>query len=126
MDGCWSSETLLIIEQIMRDSGSGDQSRRIDNFEPVVGEADNLLLAEGLKRPGDVNVSNTQRVTDVALAQRQLNSFTRLGRKPAAKPDIDLEKQMCDALPSASKTEVGKVVVRARFIGGDLSAQEDS
>ncbi len=62
MDGCWSSETLLIIEQIMRDSGSGDQSRRIDNFEPVVGEADNLLLAEGLKRPGDVNVSNTNRL----------------------------------------------------------------
>ena len=59
MDGCWSSETLLIIEQIMRDSGGGDQSRRIDNFEPVVGEVDNLLLAEGLKRPGDVNVSNT-------------------------------------------------------------------
>jgi hypothetical protein len=41
-------------------------------------------------------------------------------------PHIDLKKQMCDALPGASKTEIGKVVVRARRIGSDLPAQQKS
>ncbi len=80
MDWCWSFETLFIIEPIMPDSGGCDQSRWIDDFEPVVGEADDLFLAKDLKSPADMNVSETQRVAEVALAQRQLKSFTLLGR----------------------------------------------
>ena len=49
-----------------------------------------------------------------------------LGRKPAAQPDIDLKKQMRNAFPGAPKTEVGEVIVRATFIGGDLSAEQNS
>ena len=49
-----------------------------------------------------------------------------LGRKPAAQPDIDLKKQMRDAFPGAPKTEVGEVIVRATFIGGDLSVEPNS
>jgi hypothetical protein len=49
-----------------------------------------------------------------------------LGRKPAAQPDIDLKKQMRNAFPGAPKTEVGEVIVRATFIGGDLSVEPNS
>ena len=84
------------------------------------------MLAKDLKRPADVNVSKTERLTNVALAQRQVNGLTRFGRKPAAKPVIDFKKQMRDAFPSAAKTEVGEVVVCRRLIGGDLAAEQNS
>jgi hypothetical protein len=61
----------------------------------------------------------------VALAQRQVNGLTRLDRKPAAKSDVDLEKQMRDAFPGAAKTEVGEMVVRTRLIRSDLAAEQD-
>src|SRR5580704_5731475 len=115
-----------MIEHAVIDTRSCDQSRRIDDFEPVVGEADDFLLAKDLQCPADMNVGETHRLADVALAQRQLNNLAGLGRKPAAQPDIDLEKQMRDAFPSAPKTEVGEVIVRATFIGGDLSAEQNS
>jgi hypothetical protein len=116
----------LMIERVVLDTRSRDQSRWVDDFEPVVGEADNFLIAKDLQRPADVNVGKTERLADVALAQRQLNNLTRLCRKPAAQPDIDLEKQMRDAFSGAPKTEVGEMVVRASFIGRDLSAEQNS
>ena len=124
--GFGEANVVLAIEGIDLDPRSCHQGWRIDDFEPVVGEADDLLLAKDLQRPADVNVGKTESLADMALAQRQLYDFARLGRKPAAQPDIDLEKQMCDAFPGASKTQVGEVVVRAPFIGGDLSAEQNS
>jgi len=115
-----------MIEHVAIDTRSCDQSRRIDDFEPVVGEADDFLLAKDLQCPADMNVGETHRLADVALAQRQLNNLAGLGRKPAAQPDIDLEKQMRDAFPGTPKTEVGEMIVRATFIGGDLSAEQNS
>jgi len=63
---------LLPIEGIDLDPCSCHQGWRIDDFEPVVGEADDLLLAKDLQRPADVNVGETESLADVALAQRQL------------------------------------------------------
>ena len=104
MGGCRSSHMLLVIEHVVLDPCGCQQGRRIDDFEPVVREANDLLFAKDLKCSADVNVSKTERLTNVALAQRQMNGFTRRHRKPAAKPNIDLEKQMRDAFPGAAKT----------------------
>jgi hypothetical protein len=38
--------SLSMIEHVMIDTRRRDQSRRIDGFEPVIGEADNFLLAK--------------------------------------------------------------------------------
>jgi hypothetical protein len=46
---------VLAIEGIDLDSRSCHQGWRIHDFEPVVGEADDLLLAKDLQRPADVN-----------------------------------------------------------------------
>ena len=79
------------------------QGWRIHDVEPVVGEADDLLLAKDLQRPADVNVGKTESLADMALAQWQLYDLTRLGRKPAAYPHIDLEQETGDALPCPSQ-----------------------
>jgi hypothetical protein len=52
--------------------------------------------------------------TNLALAERQLNSLTLLGRKPAANSHVEFEDEMRDALPGVPKTDIGEVVVRAR------------
>jgi len=116
---------LLMIEHVVLDPCGCRQGRWIDDFEPMVGEANDLLLAKDLKRSADVDVSETERLTNVALAQRQVNGLAWLDRKPATEPDIDLEKQMRDALPGAAKTEIGEVVVRTRFIGGHFGGRTE-
>ena len=116
----------LALGNLVLDTGGRNESLRIDNFEPVVGEADDLLLAKDLQRPADVNVGKTESLADVALAQRQLYDLTRLGRKPAAYPHIDLEQETGDALPRPSQPKVGEMIVGARLIGGDLAAEQNS
>ena len=59
------------------------------------------------------------------MTERQLNSLARLDRKTSANPDIELQEQMCNALPGVSKTGVGEVVMRARLIRSDLAAEQD-
>jgi hypothetical protein len=54
--GFGEANTVLAIEDIDLDPRSCHQSWRIDYFEPVVGEADDLLLAQDLQRPTDMNV----------------------------------------------------------------------
>ena len=88
---------VLAIEGIEIDPRRCHQGWRIDYFEPVVGEADDLLFAKDLQRPADVNVGKTESLADMALAQRQLYDLTGLGRKPAAYPHIDLEQETGDA-----------------------------
>lgn len=125
MGGSRPSHMLLMIEHVVLDPCGCHQGRWIDDFEPMVGEANDLLLAKDLKRSADVDVSETERLTNVALAQRQVNGLAWLDRKPATEPDIDLEKQMRDALPGAAKTEVSEVVVRTRFIGGHFGGRTE-
>jgi hypothetical protein len=124
--GFGEANMVLAIEGIDLDAGSCHQGWRIDNFEPVVGEADDLLFAKYLQRPADVNVGKTESLANMALAQRQLYDLTRLGRKPAAYPHIDLKQETGDALPCASQAKVGEMIVRARLIAGDLAAQQNS
>jgi hypothetical protein len=116
----------LMTEHIDLDPRSCHQGGRIDDFEPVVGEADDLLLAKDLQRPADVNVGKTESLADMALAQRQLYDLTRLGRKPAAYPHIDLEQETGDALSCRSQPKVGEMIVGARRIAGDLAAEQNS
>jgi hypothetical protein len=76
--GFAESNTLSVIESIDLDTCGCHQGWWIDDFEPVVGEADDLLLAKDLERPADVNVGRTERLADMALALRQLYDLTRL------------------------------------------------
>ena len=115
-----------MIEHVVLDTCSCDQSRRIDDFEPVVGEADDLLFAKDLQRPADVNVGKTESLADVALAERQLYDLTRLGRKPAAYPHIDLKQETGDAAPRLTQPKIGEMIVSARLIAGDLAAEQNS
>ena len=80
---------MLIIDHIELDTGGCREGGRIDDFELAVGKSNNLLLAKDLKGPTNVNVRQTERLSDVALAQRQVNVLTRLDRQPVAKPDVD-------------------------------------
>jgi hypothetical protein len=105
--------------------GSRHQGWRIDSLEPVVGEADDLLFAKYLQRPADVNVGKTGSLADMTLAQRQLYDLTRLGRKPAAHPHLDLKQETGNALSCASQAKVGEVIVGARLIRGDLAAEQN-
>jgi hypothetical protein len=52
-----------MIEHVVLDPCSCHQGGRIDDFELVIGETNDLLLAKALKRPADVNVSKTERLT---------------------------------------------------------------
>jgi hypothetical protein len=62
----------------------------------------------------------------MALAQRQLYDLTRLGRKPATYPHIDLEQETGDALPCPSQPKAREMIVGARLIAGDLAAEQNS
>jgi hypothetical protein len=115
----------LALGNLVLDTGGRNESLRIDYFEPVVGEAHDFFLAKDLERSADVNVGEAQCLTNLALAERQLNSLTLLGRKPAANSHVEFEDEMRDALPGVPKTDIGEVVMRARFIGGDLATQQD-
>ena len=117
---------VLAIESIDLNPRSCHQGWRIDDFEPAVGEADDLLIAKDLQRPADVNVGETESLADVALVERQLYDLTRLGRKPAAYPHIDLEQETGNALPCPSQPKVGEMIVGARPIAGDLAAEQNS
>jgi len=66
--GFGEANMVLAIEGIDLDPRSCHQGWRIDDFEPVVGEADDLLLAKDLQRPADVNVGKTESLADMALA----------------------------------------------------------
>ena len=112
---------LVALGDLVLDTSGRYQSRRIDYFEPVVGEAHDFLLAKDLERPAYVNVGKAQCLANLALAERQLNSLTAFGRKPAANSDVELEDEMCDALSGVPKTDIGEMVMRARLIGGDLA-----
>jgi len=116
---------LLMAEDIRLYAGGSHQSPWIDDFERVVGEMHYLLFAEELQRPTDVNVGETKCLTDLTLTEWELNRRPRLGREAASDPDIELQEQMCNALPGVSKTDVGKVVMGARSIGGDLTAKQN-
>ncbi len=98
--GFAKANRVLAIEGIDLDAGSCHQGWRIDNFEPVVGEADDLLFAKYVQRLADVNVGKTESLADMALAQRQLYDLTRLGRKAAAYPHIDLEQHFVARISS--------------------------
>ena len=111
--GFGEANMVLAIEDIDLDPRSCHQSWRIDDFEPVVGEADDLLFAKDLQRPADVNVGKTESLADMALAHRQLYDLTALGRKPAAYPHIDLEQETGDALPCPSQPKVCEMIVGA-------------
>src|SRR5690242_6991061 len=113
-------------EHIVLDTRSCDQSRRIDDFEPVVGEADDLLLAQDLQRPADVTVGKTESLADVALAQRHVGDRSRLGRKPATYPLIYLEQETVDALSCRSRAKVSEMIEGARRIAGNLAAEQNS
>ena len=102
---------VLAIEGIDLDPRSCHKGWRIDYFEPVVGEADDLLFAKDVQRPADMNVGKTESLADVALAERQLYDLTRLGRKPAAYPHIDLKQETGDALPCPSQPKVREMIV---------------
>ena len=115
----------LMAENIGFHTGGRHESYWIDDFERVIGEVHYLLLAKDLKRSANVNVGEAERLTDLALTERQLNSLARLDRKTAVNPDIELQEQMCNALPGVSKTDVGEVVMRARLIRSDLAAEQD-
>jgi len=123
--GFGEANMVLAIEGIDLDPRSCHQGWRIHDFEPVVGEADDLLLAKDLQRPADVNVGKTESLADMALAQWQLYDLTRLGRKPAAYPHIDLEQETGDALPCPSQPKVGEMIVGACLIAGDLAAEQN-
>ena len=109
--GFGEANMVLAIEGIDLDPRSCHQSWRIDDFEPVVGEADDLLLAQDLQRPADMNVGKTESLADMALAQRQLYDLTRLGGKPTAYPHIDLKQETGDALPCPSQPKVREMIV---------------
>ena len=123
--GFGEANMVLAIEGIDLDPRSCHQGWRIDYFEPVVGEADDLLLAKDLQRPADVNVGETESLAYVALAERQLYDLTRLGRQPVAYPHIDLKQETGDALPCLSQPKVSEMIVGARLIGGDLAAEQN-
>jgi hypothetical protein len=91
----------------------------------VVSEADDLLLAQDLQRPADMNVGKTESLADMALAQRQLYNLTGLGRKPAAYPHVDLKQETGDTLPCSSQPKVSEMIVSACLIGGDLAAEQN-
>jgi hypothetical protein len=61
---------MFAIEPIDLDAGGCHQCWRIDDFQPVVSEADNLFLAKLLQRPADVNVGKAESLADMNLAQR--------------------------------------------------------
>lgn len=61
---------MLVVKRIDLDSGSRYEGWGIDDFQPVVGEADNLFLAKLLQRPADVNVGKAESLADMDLAQR--------------------------------------------------------
>ena len=91
----------------------------------MVREADYLFLAKDLQRPADVNAAEADRLTDLRLRDRQLNSLAWLDRKAAAEPDIELQEQMCDPLPAHSKPNVGEVSMPARPIGDNLAVEQE-
>ena len=124
--GFGEANMVLAIEGIDLDPRSCHQSWRIDDFEPVVGEADDLLLAQDLQRPADMNVGKTESLADMALAQRQLYDLTRLGGKPTAYPHIDLKQETGDAAPRLTQPKIGEMIVSARLIAGDLAAEQNS
>jgi len=109
-DGFREANMVLAIEGIDLDPRSCHQGWRIDYFEPVVGEADDLLLAQDLQRPADMNVGKTESLADMTLAQRQLYDLTRLGGKPAAYPHIDLKQETGDALPCPTQPKIGEMI----------------
>src|SRR5208337_321703 len=115
----------LMAENIGFHTGGRHERFWIDDFERVIGEVRYLLLTKDLKRSANVNVGKAERVTDLALTERQLKSFARLDRETAANPDIKLQEQMRDALPGVSKADIGEVVMRARLICHDLAAEKD-
>jgi hypothetical protein len=84
-----------------------------------------ICCSQDLKRAADVSLGEAERLSDFGLSERQLNGLARLDWKAAAEPDIELQEQMCDALPALSKTNVGEVVMRTRLIGDDLAAQQN-
>ena len=63
--GFGEANMVLAIEGIDLDPRSCHQGWRIDDFEPVVGEADDLLFAKDLQRPADVNVGKTEGLADM-------------------------------------------------------------
>jgi len=113
-------------ENIGFHTGGRHESYWIDDFERVIGEVHYFLLPQDLERSANVNVGEAERLADLALTEWQLNSLVRIDRKTAANPDVELEEQMRDALPGASQTEVCQVIVGARLIGADLSAEQSS
>jgi len=116
---------LLALGDLVLDTSGRHESLRIDYFEPVVGKFHDFLLAKDLEHPADVNVGKTQCLANLALAERQLNNLTVLGRKPAPNSDVELKYEMRYALPGVAKADIGEVVMRARLIGGDLATQQD-
>ncbi len=84
-----------------------------------------ICCSQDLKRAADVSLGEAERLSDFGLSERQLNGLARLDWNAAAEPDIELQEQMCDALPALSKTNVGEVVMRTRLIGDDLAAQQN-
>jgi len=115
----------LALGNLVLDTGGRNESLRIDYFEPIVRQTHDLLLTKDLKRAADMDIGKTQSLANLALTERQLENLTALGRKPLANPDLELEKEMCDALPGVPQTDIGQVVMRPRLIGGDLTTQQD-
>jgi hypothetical protein len=116
---------LLGLGDLALDPSGRDEGLRIDYFKPMVRQTHDLLLAKDLKRAADMDVGKTQSLANLALTERQLKNLAALGWKPLANPDVELEKEMCDALPSVPETDIGQVVMRPRLIGGDLTTQQD-
>ena len=87
----------------------------------MVGEAHNLLLTQDLQCPADVDIGKSESLADMALVEGQHYDFTRLGWKPAAQPDVDLEQKACDALPRTSQSEVDEMVVGACLVSPNLA-----
>ena len=117
---------MLLTKQIRGfHTGGRDKSRWIEDLKCVVGEADYLFLAKDLQRPADVNAAEADRLTDLRLRDRQLNSLAWLDRKATADPDIELQEQVCDPLSANSKPNVGEVVMRAPLSGDNLAVKHD-
>lgn len=103
----------LAIENLEFHAGGNRQRRWIDDFERVIGKPDYSSLTQRLQGPAYMNISEAERLSDLALAERQLNRLTAFDRKVAPNPDIKLEQQVRDALFGVPQTDVGEMVVRA-------------
>ena len=115
---------MLPVDVIGFDAGGGQQRRRIHDFECLTGKSNDLLLAKGLKGPADVNVGEPERLTELTLAQRKMESLARLVGQVVSKPDVNLEQQMSDSFPGAAQSEVGQMIVRPRLVRGDLATKQ--